>query len=369
MDGRYIKAFRRIVGAALLAWAAVTGAMSCGSIYDYEGDCAPHWRVKFIYDYNMRFADAFSGRMGVGSVHLYVYDAESGELVLEKEETAGPEGFGAEYVMPVEELAVGRRYDFVAWCGLSDNSSFEGAVSAPSRADYGAPAWWLTAEAKGTGGAEGRRLDPLYYGRTKGFELYDAEGEHVVPVHLMKDTDEFTILLQHRSGRLDPEDFEIRIEDANTSLRWDNGLTEGVGSFSYLPWWQKSGTVEDTPEITGTPGMGPEFLVVRLSTPRLVKRADRRDDPRLVITNVRDGSVVYDIDLLEYLLLPEEHTHLRDAHNNVYEVTDQEYLDRADDWTLQFILGDKVDGGWYAMDLHILGWHVIRMSADLGGLE
>lgn len=369
MNSELIKRTRRLA-AALTVAAAAAGLWSCESIYDYEGDCDPHWQVKFIYDMNMNFADAFPGPMGVGSVHLYVFDAATHRLVLEKAETAGAEGFAEGYTMPVEELPVGR-YDFVAWCGLADNRSFVGegaapAWTAPERYDGTAQAWRLSEAVFDAPDADAaRRLDPLYYGRTGNFEIYDRQGTHIVPVHLTKDTNEFTILLQHQSGPLNPEDFEIKIVDDNTALRWDNTL-ESVPAVDYLPWWQKSGTIQTTPEITTVPGMEPEFLVVRISTSRLVKRATKGEGPRLVITDVRDDREVFNIDLLKYLLLPEEHTHLLDAHNKVHEVSDQEYLDRASSWTMQFILGDEVDGGWYAMDLHILGWHVIRMNTDLG---
>ena len=390
MNSKLKKLAQRL--SATLTVVAAAALWSCESIYEYEGDCDPHWQVKFIYDMNMNFADAFPGSMGVGSVHLYVFDAETHRLVLEKEQTAGAEGFAENYTMPVEELPAGR-YDFVAWCGLADNRSFVGAQAAAGRAlslrgpeslvgaelpmqapelfDKSALAWRISDAVFAAPNADDtRRLDPLYYGRAENIEVDDKQGVHIVPVHLIKDTNEFTILLQHRSGPLNPEDFEIKIVDDNSGLRWDNLLwrgetPEGEPLADYLPWWQKSGTVQTTPEIETVPGMQPEFLVVRLSTSRLVKREMTGGGPRLVITNVKENRVVYEIALQDYLLLPEEHTHLRDAHNKVHEVSDQEYLDRVDNWSMQFILGDK-DDSWYAMDLHILGWHVIRMSTDLG---
>lgn len=43
----------------VVAVLAVVCFSSCdGMIYDDEGDCDPHWGVRFEYDYNMRFADA-----------------------------------------------------------------------------------------------------------------------------------------------------------------------------------------------------------------------------------------------------------------------------------------------------------------------
>lgn len=45
-----------------------------GLIYDDEGDCTVNYRVKFRYDYNMKFADAFARE--VNTVTLYLLDAE-----------------------------------------------------------------------------------------------------------------------------------------------------------------------------------------------------------------------------------------------------------------------------------------------------
>ena len=39
---------------------------ACDSlIYDDEGDCSVNYRVKFRYDYNMKFADAFAHEVNV----------------------------------------------------------------------------------------------------------------------------------------------------------------------------------------------------------------------------------------------------------------------------------------------------------------
>lgn len=53
--------------------------VSCDSvIYDYEGDCSVSYRLKFRYDKNLKWADAFANE--VSSVHLYAFDP-SGVLV------------------------------------------------------------------------------------------------------------------------------------------------------------------------------------------------------------------------------------------------------------------------------------------------
>ena len=49
----------------LLLLTVLAGAMvSCDSVLDYEqGDCTVEYRVRFKYDYNMKFADAFANEV------------------------------------------------------------------------------------------------------------------------------------------------------------------------------------------------------------------------------------------------------------------------------------------------------------------
>jgi hypothetical protein len=84
-----------------------------GFIYEGEGDCNVYYNISFKYDYNMKFADAFSN--SVNHVALYVYDANTGKLVhkqVESGEALSREG----YVMEFDNLTPGT-YDMVAWCG------------------------------------------------------------------------------------------------------------------------------------------------------------------------------------------------------------------------------------------------------------
>jgi hypothetical protein len=73
--------FRR----GILAWALVAtvwGLVSCddGLIFEGEGDCGVYYRIRFKYDYNIKFADAFANE--VNSIALYVFD-ENDVLVKE----------------------------------------------------------------------------------------------------------------------------------------------------------------------------------------------------------------------------------------------------------------------------------------------
>jgi hypothetical protein len=333
--------------------------LSCERIYEWEGDCDPHWKVKFVYDRNMKFTDAFPGAMGVGSVRLWVFDAATGEKVLEKSARAGADGFAKDYAMPVEELRPGR-YRFVAWCGTDGNGSFVPGVM-PGMWDATARAWSVAADVLSGSDKSVRRLKPIYYG-VEEFEITDEQGEHYVPISLTKDTNEINLTLQHRSRAISPADFDIAITDDNGTLLWDN--TPVGEPCSYHPWHYEAGVVETAEAADDeTEAGGDTWLSCDISFPRMLLGAGA--GTRLSIKERQDGRVVFDFNLVKYLLLPGFHKHLLDAHNNTVSISDQDYLDREDTWQMYFFLDDSDKGGWFAFEIHILGW-VIKDEGEIG---
>lgn len=72
---------------------------SCDSmVYDYEGDCSVTYRLKFRYDMNLKWADAFANE--VKSVNVYAFD-EKGVLVWQKAER-GAALASADYAMTLD---------------------------------------------------------------------------------------------------------------------------------------------------------------------------------------------------------------------------------------------------------------------------
>ena len=93
--------------------------VSCdNAIYDDEGDCSVTYHLKFRYDMNMKFADAFTHE--VKSVRLYAFNS-NGELVWQADEQGEILASG-DYTMKLE-LAPGD-YHLMAWCGLDNGESF-----------------------------------------------------------------------------------------------------------------------------------------------------------------------------------------------------------------------------------------------------
>ena len=68
----YIYAIGKRTLAAIVCALTLLGCDSV--IYDGEGDCSVNYRVKFRYDMNLKFADAFASE--VESVTLYLLDSD-----------------------------------------------------------------------------------------------------------------------------------------------------------------------------------------------------------------------------------------------------------------------------------------------------
>ena len=84
-----IRALIRSVAAKVcMASVCLLSMSSCDSwLYEEEGDCSVYYRLKFCYDKNLKWADAFTNE--VSSVHLYAFD-KSGVLVWQQEEQMNP---------------------------------------------------------------------------------------------------------------------------------------------------------------------------------------------------------------------------------------------------------------------------------------
>ena len=115
-----VKTFARQFSFGLMMAVTLGSAVvSCDSILDEDDvDCSVEYRVKFKYDYNMKYADAFSRE--VSSVALYAFD-DNGKLVYQKTE-AGDVLAVDGYSMAVD-MEPGD-YHLITWAGLSDEASF-----------------------------------------------------------------------------------------------------------------------------------------------------------------------------------------------------------------------------------------------------
>lgn len=313
---------------------------ACDGIYEDEGDCSVHYHVKFRYDMNMKFADAFAHE--VNSVTLYVLDEQNNVVWQgsEQGETLAQEGYAMEV-----DVAPGS-YSLLAWCGLAGGNSF--AVPVSSRKEDLICS--LKREHKLDGTAYVKEdLNRLYHGYLEKQTFSSEEGTHTFVVPLVKNTNNIRVVLQHLSGEpVDKDKFTFSITDENGVMNWDNKLLSDE-PVTYYAWHTDSGTagIDDVDSRTVSSFSA---AIAELTTARLVKEKV----PRLKVTNDK-GETVFSIPLIDYALL------VKGEYNR--RMDDQEYLDRQDEYNMVFFLdeGDR----WMDAYIYINSWKVVLQETGI----
>ncbi len=356
-----------------LLLAAVVGcaAVSCDSaIYDYQGDCSVTYRVAFRYDRNMKWADAFAQE--VESVHLYAFGPDG--LLAGVQSESGEALKAAGYTMPLD-LPAGD-YRLVAWCGLEPAGDRARAFAVPEvrvgETRIGELLCRLDRQHDADGRAFSRtKLNPLFHGmRDVSLPVNDDGGEYTYTMELTKDTNHVRIILQHLSGqKVDPADFTFRIEEENGLMNYDNSLL-GDERIAYMPYHTGSGTaglgIDDYPE-PGRHALGAAERAVSPAEPRAITSvsvaiADLSvarlvtGRPTNLIVETLDGQVVARIPLTDYALL------LKEGYDR--EMTDQEYLDRQDEYALTFFLDEN--RLWIRTSIIINSWKIVLNNVNFG---
>lgn len=360
-----ITVYLKKAGRALLAAVVLGCALSsCDNvIYDDEGDCSVTYRVAFRYDRNMKWADAFAHE--VKSVHLYAFDKD-GTLVWhnsEKGETLSADGYAMTLDLPAGD------YRLVAWCGLENDGGQEESFSVPDvrvgETRLEELQCTLRRGHDAAGGAySDERLYPLFHGMLDVSlpDLTYEGGEYTCTMPLTKDTNHVRIILQHLSGEeVNPDDFTFRIEEENGLMAHDNSLLTDE-MITYWSYEKRSGTasmgIDDYPEAGGANAA--RQAVSRAITSINVAIADlsiaRLTEGRKTYLTIetRNGNIAARIPLTDYALL------LKDGYG--YDMTDQDYLDRQDEYDLTFFLDER--DKWIATCIIINSWKVVLEGID-----
>lgn len=316
-------------------------------IYDEEGDCEVTYQLQFIYDKNMKFADAFAHE--VKSVRVYVFD-ENDQLVWTATES-GEHLSSGEYRMKLSLLP--GNYHLLAWCGADNNPGdehFTIASGSSKVTTFEEVKCYLNRTNTGENAVSDKCLHALYHGE-ESLELadYSAQGgTYTYPVYLTKDTNTIRIVLQQLSGNdLDENDFEFTITDQNGYMAADNSLLPDE-TITYCPWAQYSGYAgieESNPRsrvITDVKAAIAELTVARLM-------ADRHRDMILTVSSKTDGHTIIRIPVIDYCLLVKGY-----EHNNL---SDQDYLDRQDEYSMVFFIDENHE--WLASSVLINSWRVV----------
>lgn len=326
------------------------GLTSCDSfIYDDEGDCDPYYKVRFVYDMNMKFADAFPQE--VNELTLYVVDNATGSIVWSTQESGEAlKADGYTVDVPVNPGC----YTLLAWAGEGHTTHFEVADAN----HYKNLQCSLLRERDSAGEAHvNHDLNRLYHGRLDAQDFPESQGVHIYTVPLVKNTNDFHIVLQHISGEpVDADAFTYEITDNNGLMDWDNSLMPDE-QLHYHAWETRSGVASivwpGSPELKPASRVQSQFsaAVAELTTARMVKGQDMR----LTIREKENNETVLSVPVIDYCLL------VKGRYDRV--MTDQEYLDRQDDYSMVFFLDSH--NRWVNTQIYINSWHVIFNNSEL----
>ena len=332
-----------------IAWAMMVALLymvSCDNslIFEGEGDCGIYYRIRFKYDYNIKFADAFANE--VNSVALYVFD-ENDVLVDQIITSDKAQLASGDFEIPLELQP--QKYTLLAWAGLENEESFHlladtqvgvttlHQMQVKMRLDY---------DEQGNPVVEDD-LKPLFHG-TKELIVNDNPGVHTETLSLMKNTNVIRVLLHELSGKeMSAEKFVFEITADNGFYNWDNAIIRNQ-QVTYTPWSLTTGAAEleqDTRATTSISVVLAEHTIGRMSA---------TSSPVLHVKNRETGELVFRIPIADYALLVKG--------NYRKEMSDQEYLDRQDEYSMTFFLDE---GEWVSSVILINSWRVVLNDTGL----
>ena len=311
--------------------------------------------VKFVFDRNMQFANAFSNR--VNSVDLYVFNNINGAFV-QKYSASGPALQNDGYLMELTDLPAGT-YELVAWCGLANNG---GHFTVPASISRNSDAV-CTMATTDNGFIQNKNLNPLYHGRRGNGYLDDERNRGTVTytektaakqihtVYLTKDTNNVLITLQHRQGiEFGRDRFVVTMEDDNDKMDYTNEVMSSSNKVTYQPYRTNMGSTSSEIKPTETTG---NFMLIELSTARLMKG----HNPVIKVYDNVQEKTIFSIPLVKWAL------QLRSANYRSYD--EQEYLDREDNYNLMLWMDNSAGDGWYGADIQINDWHIVDDTTDI----
>jgi hypothetical protein len=338
------------------------GLAGCDAIYDDEGDCSVTYEVRFRYDMNMKYADAFPHE--VQAVTLYVLD-DNYNVVWKGTESGEPLD-SEDYRMKVNVNP--GKYKLLAWCTTNSQNSYTFS-SVSTYASAGGNSGMYSCSINGV--KEKRRevatdedevtvvdhdLDQLYHGMLTDVEFSSEAGTHTITVPLTKDTNRFRIVLQHMGNQpIDVNEFAFEIEADNGFLLYDNSVVPN-NDIVYQPWHTSNAAGDIDLNADGTEAASDDDVVINTAVAELsVSRLVVEDNPHLVVYSLGTGDKIFSVPIKDYVLMVK-------GYENA-SMSDQEYLDRQDEYNMTFFLDER--DRWMDAFIYINSWRVILQNASI----
>lgn len=337
-----------LLSVALLA-ISTTSVTSCSWVDDDLEPCTAE--IRFVYDYNMEFANAFHKQ--VDCLDVYIYDSE-GTLVSKERITDESLLTDENYRMKVD-LPDGD-YRVVAYGGMGcDRTSFR-HINEP---ELGSAIEELHVQLDGAAlnGGDKARLHNHYSGSVS-FTMTHSN-RVVATVEMMRNTNNIQIGLSYTDGRaIDVNDFTYEITDDNNDMFYNPNVSSSqpnfansllaTGEITYKPY----NTVNvDTGVSDDATSDDPTWhnAVAQFSTSRLV--TGKTTPTYLSVKWVESGNEIFRIPLVNYMIM-----YKNGYYTNLSNMSNQEFLDRENTWNFMFFLGD--DNLWVSSRIIVNDWEV-----------
>ena len=347
---------RNVAAKVCMALVCLLAFSSCSNswLYEEEGDCSAYYRLKFRYDMNLKWADAFANE--VSSVHLYAVD-RSGVLAWQKAEQIVP-GTAENYSMLLD-LPAGD-YKLLAWCGLQNDGEHDESFSVPearvgeTRMEQLQCA--LNRQHDESGAYSEEHLYRLFHGVLDvSLPVNDDGGSYEYTMPLIKNTNHIRVILQHLSGEdVNMEDFIFRIDDENGLMAHDNELMPDE-NINYRPWdvqnVEAGISKDDTGAITNVKGLVADFTVGRL--------IETHREQMILAIDTKDGRKVARIPVMDYALMGKEYY----EKEYRYPMDEREFLDRLDECVMTLFLDEN--NSWVSSVIEILSWRVVLSNVEV----
>lgn len=321
----------RICG--IICISTMASVLTGGCIREDFAECKNSYDLRLVFDRNMLYTDAFASQ--VRSVDVKVFDSSTGREVYSYADS-GAALAQADYrvALPIPPGT----YDILCWAGMAEGDSFGYALPAADMLQQ--HSMTLNTE----NGVSGRRLNNLYHGLTRGVTFVSGNSlghdqAQTATVYLTKNTNRVCVMLHNLDGtELDESGFTFSITSGNALMNYDNTL-DPAGRVTYRPWHVTPIMLES--ETKSEPVQS--ALAAEISMARLVPDGNSRLD----VYRIADGERIISVPLERNLLLYKGEYHSM--------MSDQEYLDRQDDYTITFIL-DRNNNWDRAAMIYINNW-------------
>ena len=307
---------------------------SCDWVNDDLSDCPTGTWLKISYTYNILNVDAASTQ--VGDITILAFDKNDKYVDrLDVDSITLHQGYCMVRLPFPEET-----YHLLIWGGISgyqyqlpnlkagqtERKSLNISLACDNKNQFN------------------RKLNALFHSSLENITI--SEEYQVITAGLVKNTNYFSCILQDENNLpLRQEDFAFTLESTNGVIDYTN-TPVGTTPTCYLPYRQElSLTSEQIP-----------IIHARLNTLRIMKG----DDTTLSIKHTPRGKTILHLPLTQYLLLSKNYP------NNIGDISDQEYLDREDSYTLMFFIQSSDTGIPRIPTMKVNDWIIRLNDSELG---